>query len=404
MKRIIFVNRYFAPDHSATSQLLGDLAFHLAERGRDVSIITSRQRYDQPHAALPAAETIAGVRVHRVAATRFGRSRLFGRSLDYLSFWAAVGRAARTVAQPGDILVAKTDPPMLCVAARRAARRQGLILVNWLQDLYPEVGARLGVPLLGGPLGDRLMRLRDTALREAAANIAVSNRMAWRIRARGVAADRIHVIPNWCDDETIRPLPSHDNPLRREWGLEDRFVVGYSGNLGRAHEFETVVAAAELLRHAPRIVFLFIGDGRIDELRQRVGERGLEAQFRFAPYQDRDTLRHSLTLPDVHWLSLVPEVEGLIFPSKLYGIAAAGRPFIAVAAPDGEIAELTRQYGCGIVVEPDDASGFAAVLTRLSHDPAALVEMGDRARRMLDADFTRDHAFRRWGAVFDSLG
>jgi colanic acid biosynthesis glycosyl transferase WcaI len=404
MKRIIFVNRYFPPDHSATSQLLGDLAFHLVERGREVSVVTSPQRYDEPRASLPATEIIAGVRVHRVAATRFGRSQSFGRGLDYLSFWAAVGRAVLAVSRPGDILVAKTDPPLLCVAAMRAARRQGLTLVNWLQDLYPEVGARLGIPFLSGPLGAGLMRLRDAALHEAVANIAVSDRMAQKLCARSVTADRVHVIPNWCDDEAIQPLAWHDNPLRREWGLEDRFVVGYSGNLGRAHEFETLLVAAERLRHDPRIVFLFIGGGRIEQLRHRIAERGLEQQFRFVPYQDRDALKYSLTLPDLHWLSLLPEVEGLIFPSKLYGIAAAGRPFVAVAARDGEIADLSRRYECGIVIEPGDAAGLAALLTRLSEDSESLAAMGNRARRMLDENFTRYHAFQRWRAVLDSIG
>jgi glycosyltransferase involved in cell wall biosynthesis len=405
MKRIIFVNRYFPPDHSATSQLLGDLAFHLVESGREVSVVTSRQRYDEPHASLPAWEILAGVHVHRVAATRFGRSQSFGRGFDYLSFWASVGRAVRAVSRPGDILVAKTDPPLLCVAAMRAARQQGLHLVNWLQDLYPEVGARLGVPLLGGPLGAGLTRLRDETLHAAVANVAVSDHMAQTVRGRGVIADRVHVIPNWCDDEAVQPLASHDNPLRRAWGLEDRFVVGYSGNLGRAHEFETILAAAERLRHDHRIVFLFIGGGgRIEDLRHRIAERGLERQFKFVPYQDREVLKYSLTLPDLHWLSLLPELEGLIFPSKLYGIAAAGRPFIAVTAGDGEIADLTRQYECGIVVEPADAAGLAELLTRLSKDAGPLAAMGSRARRMLDKNFTRRCAFQRWRAVLDSIG
>lgn len=405
MKRIIFVNRYFPPDHSATSQLLGDLAFHLVQCGREVTVITSRQRYDDPRASLPATEILSGVHVHRVAATRFGRSRSFGRGFDYLSFWASVGRAVRAVSRPGDILVAKTDPPLLCVAAMRVARQQGLHLVNWLQDLYPEVGARLGVLLLGGPLGNGLTRLRDAALHAARANVAVSDRMAQTVRGRGITVDRVHVIPNWCDDEAIQPLAARDNPLRREWGLEDRFVVGYSGNLGRAHEFETVLAAAEGLRHDHRIVFLFIGGGgRIEDLRRRITERGLERQFRFVPYQQRDALKYSLALPDLHWLSLLPKLEGLIFPSKLYGIAAAGRPFIAVTAADGEIADLTRQYECGIVVEPGDALGLAEWLTRLSKDAESLAAMGNRARRMLDQNFTRDRALQRWRSVLDSIG
>src|ERR1700731_272562 len=117
MKRVIFLNRFFFPDHSATSQLLSDLAFHLARHGRAVHVVTSQQRYDEPGARLPAAESIDGVEVHRIATTRFGRPALRGRGLDYLSFHAGVGRRVLSLARAGDVLVEKPAPPMLCVPA-----------------------------------------------------------------------------------------------------------------------------------------------------------------------------------------------------------------------------------------------------------------------------------------------
>src|SRR5262249_6577956 len=164
MPRLIFLNRYFFPDHSATSQLLSDLAFDLAGAGHDVCVVTGRQRYDAPRAELPERETIRGVEVRRVATTRFGRAAMVGRGIDYLSFYAAMQRAVLALARPGDVLVAKTDPPLLGVPALRAARRRSLRLVNWLQDLYPEVAVRLGVPLMRGPLSAALARRRDAAL------------------------------------------------------------------------------------------------------------------------------------------------------------------------------------------------------------------------------------------------
>src|SRR5947208_9731369 len=120
---------------------------------------------------------------------------------------------------------------------------------------------QLGVPLLKGQLGRALGRLRDGALRAAAANVVVGERMAETIRSRGIAADRLRIIPNWCDDEVIRPSEDAGRRLRREWGLEGRFVVGYSGNLGRGHEFDTVLAAAGQLRDEAGVVVVFIGGG-----------------------------------------------------------------------------------------------------------------------------------------------
>src|ERR1700743_882877 len=125
--------------------MLSDLAFDLAAHGHDVHVFTSRQRYDDPRADLPAFEQIDGVTIHRVKTTQFGRAAALGRVFDYLSFYSSLRSAALAWTQPGDILVAKTDPPLLGVLGQRIAKRRKLHLVNWLQDLYPEVAAKLVV-------------------------------------------------------------------------------------------------------------------------------------------------------------------------------------------------------------------------------------------------------------------
>ena len=403
-RRIVFLNKYFYPDHSATSQLLTDLAFHLARSGEQVRVLASRQLYDDPSARLPEQEEIDGVAIRRISTTSFGRATLLGRGVDYLSFYRSAWRCLLEQTAPGDILVAKTDPPLLCVPALQAARRRGLRLVNWLQDLYPEIAVELGVPLVKGPVASGLYRLRDAALREAAANVVIGDRMADLIRARGAPPERIHVFANWTDDEEIRPLARLDNPLRRDWGLGDRFVVGYSGNLGRGHEFDTVLGAAELLHDLTDVVFLMIGGGSgFGALRRQVAERGLEDMFRFLPYQDRATLKYSLGVPDLHWLSLRPELEGTIVPGKLYGIAAAGRPIVAITAADGEVARLVRKHGSGFVVTPGDGARLASELRRLRADPDSLAQMGVNARRMLEGEYTRRHAYERWRNLFAGL-
>jgi glycosyltransferase involved in cell wall biosynthesis len=400
MPRLIFLNRFFFPDHSATSQILGDLAFHLAEARWEVHVVASRQLYDDPGAQLPKEETIRGVRVHRIAGTRFGRKGLAGRALDYLSYFVSSYLQVLKLARAGDIVIAKTDPPLLSIIATLAARQKRALLVNWLQDLYPEVATQLGVPHLEGPIVRILRRLRDWSLSSAAANVVVGKNMAAKVAACGAPVSTIEVIPNWCADDAIVPVPPDENPLRRAWDLQSRFVVGYSGNLGRAHEFETILAAAEHLRDDSRIVFLFIGGGHsFDELRRRVEELKLQRMFRFLPYQARADLKYSLGVPDVHLLSLRPEVEGLIVPSKFYGIAAAGRPIVAVIARDGEFAGSIEKWTCGLVIEPGRGEDLSRAISELSVDHERCATMGRRAREMLEAEFTRRRAFDRWDSV-----
>jgi colanic acid biosynthesis glycosyl transferase WcaI len=284
---------------------------------------------------------------------------------------------------------------MLGVLALLAAKRRQSHLVNWLQDLYPEVAMRLGVPFVNGNLGHALTRVRDASLRSANANVVIGERMAANLGAFGITADRIRVIPNWCDDTAIRPTPESSNPLRGAWGLEGKFVVGYSGNLGRAHEFETILGAASRLRSEPGIVFLIIGGGHfVEAFSRRVKELHLDQKFQFLPYQDQATLNYSLGVPNLHWISLKPELEGLIVPSKFYSIAAAGRPMVVIGASDGELETLVQRHHCGYVVEPGDSAALADLLKRLARDSSVLPEMGIAARTMLDAHFSRRQRLR----------
>ena len=400
MARVIFINRYFFPDHSATSQILSDLAFHLATTGYEVHVIASRQIYDDPNAALPVAATVGNVSVHRVASTRFGRVALAGRALDYASFYRSARRHLRGVVRRGDTVVVKTDPPLLSTMLGGIVRRRGARLINWLQDVYPETAVILDVPLLRGPIAPALRALRNRSLRAAEATVVVGQAMARRIQTFGVAADRIHVIANWCNDEVIRPLRAESNPLREEWQLTDKFVVTYSGNLGRAHDFRTVLAAADRLRDDPRIVFLMIGGGKhFEELADAVKARRLDCLFRLRRYQDQAMLPYSLSVADVHWLSLDPKLEGLIVPSKFYAIAAAGKAIVMIGDDEGEIGRLVRQYRCGVTIAPGDGVKLADTLRQWSKEPAVITEMGTQARQMLDAQFTRRRALDDWSRV-----
>jgi colanic acid biosynthesis glycosyl transferase WcaI len=405
MKRIFFLNRYFFPDHSATSQLLSQLAFHLAESGRHIHVITSQQIYDNPRARLTAQEILQGVTIHRISGTHFGRSGLLSRAIDYLSFYWGAWRILMAHLEQDDTLVAMTDPPLLSILGSYAARRKGAHLINWLQDIYPEIAAELGVPLIKKGLLNRLLcHARNASLRTADINVVLGEGMAETVSKLGVPSDRIRIVPNWGDDERIIPINPGSNPLRVKWHLEGKFVVGYSGNLGRAHEFETLLAASQRFKNDPRIVFLVIGSGyRNTELARCVNSCGLADNYLFMPYQADDVLKYSLSVPDVHWISLRANLEGLIVPSKIYGIAAAGRPIIAITAKNGEIARLVSTYNCGIVVEPGDSDALASAIVRLSNNADETASMGRRARAMLEASFTRRHAFERWQSIFNEI-
>lgn len=403
-RRVIFVNRFCHPDHSATSQMLTDVSAGLAARGWDVTAVTSRLSYDDPSTTYPPTGSYQGVRIVRVATTRFGRGNLVGRALDYLSFYVTGFFALLGEAHAGDIVVMKTDPPLLSVPLGIAARVRGARRVNWLQDIFPETAAELGVGFARGPIGKIIAVVRNLSLQRADLNVVIGPRMEDLVKRLGVRSSRITEIQNFCDDEAIRPVAPEQNSLRTDWGYSaDDFIVGYSGNLGRAHDLGTFLGAAELLKDRPEIKFLFIGGGHLRrQLEEEAKARGL-TNIHTRPYQPREQLALSLSVPDVHWVSLQPSLEGLILPSKLYGIAAAGRALIMVGDPEGDISRWARSANFGFAVPIGASSAFAHAVIRLSSDKLLTRRMGENARTFLDNTVRASLIFDRWSQVLTEV-
>ena len=376
LPHVVFVNRYYWPEEPATAQLLVDLAEGLAARGRRILVVTSHDGTT----ATPRQETRRGVDVIRVGATRWGRRGMAGKAIDYLTFALAARRILRRQVQAGDWLVAMTDPPVLAQISAAAARRADARLVHWIQDVHPEISLALSGSRPLAALSSPWRRWRDGAWRQADACVAISRDMAGLVGEHGVAPGRIWTIPNWAPGgEALASVPRNENRLRHEWGLDGKFVVAYSGNLGRVHALEPVLAAAADLRDDSDLVFLFIGDGP-----QR---RALEAQarshgltnVRFLPPQPRARLAESLSAGDVHLVTLRAGCERCVFPSKLYGILAVARPIVYVGPPQCELAGAVRTSGAGLVVDAREPHTLAASLRQLRDDAGRRTAMAQAA-------------------------
>jgi glycosyltransferase involved in cell wall biosynthesis len=394
--KIVFVNRYFFPDQSATSQMLSDLAFGLTRRGYVIHILCSRQRYDRPGANLAAQETVDGVTVRRAWTTRFGRDRLSGRALDYISFYVSSAWILLKTLNRGDTVVAKTDPPLISIIAMAAARIKGVRLLNWLQDIFPEVASHLGYNPLPKKIDELLRRIRNSTLNAADMNIVLGGRMREFLERQGIPPAKICVVENWADDNAREPRAAAESRLRTQLGLAGKFVVGYSGNLGRAHEFQTLLDAASLLSVDKDVVFLMIGGGAgMVALKEAVARVGL-SNFLFLPYQPRASLTDSMAAADVHWVSLLPCLEGLIVPSKLYGILAAGRPVIFIGDEDGEAARLIGAARAGYVVAVGNAEELKRRIAELKVDSVRCESMGQSGFRLYRDHFTPQRALAGW--------
>ncbi|CAO3374929.1 hypothetical protein [Azospirillum argentinense] len=313
---------------------------------------------------------------------------------------AAVRLVQRALRLPRhDVVVTMTDPPLLGCAGPLIAARHGAASLHWSQDVFPAL-----LPVLGVRFPEPLMRMVERAsvqaLRRQDAVVAIGRCMAGRLAAAGVPAERITILPNW-PDPRIRPIPRADNPFRLAHGLGDRFTVAYSGNMGLAHPMDAVLDAATLLaRSDPAIAFLLIGEGRRRAaVAEGVERRGL-ANVRLLPLQPPDRLAESLSAADLHLATMDPRAEGLLVPSKVAGVLAAGRPCLFLGPAGSDAAALLE--GCGHRLAPDDAAGLAAAIRRYARDPVLCAAQGARALAVTAA-WDATAAARRFAALADGL-
>ncbi|MFC7053943.1 glycosyltransferase family 4 protein [Hansschlegelia quercus] len=397
--KVIIVNRFFAPDQSATSRMATSLATGLAADGFEVEAIASAAMHDDATRQAARSEMVDGVRVTRIGTTRFGRGTLLGRALDYASFHLGAAWRLLRSSSAGDVCVVCTDPPLMSISAMLPLALKRAKLVNWLNDLFPEAAFQAGVMKPRGLAGHLSLALRDASVRAAAANVTPMDAMAQALRLRGAPADRIAVVHHWSEGDALTPMPSRESGLRREWGLEGKFVIGYCGNLGRAHDFGALLDAAAMLKSRADIAFLIVGGGyRLQSVKQEASRLGL-SNMMFEPLQPESLLRECLAAPDVHFVSLLPAFETSVVPSKFYGVAAAGRPTLFVGAPDGEIARLIRDNDCGKAFGIAGGLPLAAEIELLAASPDVVARWGANARALFDARFSRGRGLAAWGDI-----
>jgi glycosyltransferase involved in cell wall biosynthesis len=394
--RILVLNQYYRPGVEATANLLADLCESLTAE-YDVTVVTGRVRDRED---LPTSETMNGVRVHRARSTSLDRAHLGRRALNYLTYLGDSLFRALTLPKP-DLVLTLTDPPIVGDLGLVVARRHRVPLLVVSEDVFPEIAAELR-RLTNPILIHLLRRLVGFYLQRADCVVAIGERMRERLIAKGAAANRIEVIPNWVDTAAIVPGP-RENEWAAEHGLADRFVVMHSGNVGHAQNLDTLVRATTFLRDLDDVAVPIVGFGaRHAELAELA--RRLESDLvRFLPYQPRAALTQSLGAAHIHYVGLAKGLSGFVVPSRLYGILAAGRPVIVAADPDSETARLVGEVGCGVVLPPDRPDLVAGVI-RDAHDGRLdLDEMGSRGREYAVREADRAVALGRYRSLIDRL-
>ncbi|HKS68745.1 MAG TPA: glycosyltransferase family 4 protein [Candidatus Acidoferrales bacterium] len=393
---ILLLNEYYPPDTSATARMAAQVAGKLAERHR-VTVVAGRPSYDPEEFyswALLRKTNRNGVGVERVGSTAFPRHDMRKRVSNYLSYVALA--VPRTAALRPDVILAMTDPPFAGIAGALVAQLTRRPFVYNIRDLYPEMA-------VGGDIvnrswwTERWERLHRRALRQAARVIVLGDDMRDRILAKGIPPDRVRVVRDGASAPAS--APDANDPAVREIRCGFPFVVLHAGNLGFYGAWGTLVKAAEILRNE-NVGFVFIGDG--------ANRAALEAQasglpnVRFLPFRPASEIPHVMAAGDVHVVTVKRGLEGVVVPSKLYSILAAGRTVLAVAHETTDAARIVTSSGCGLVADPGDPQGVAAAICVLRDDPARRKAMEGRSQEAAEK-YARVKELQTFLSILDEL-
>jgi glycosyltransferase involved in cell wall biosynthesis len=394
---ILLFNEYYPPDTSATAKMALQVAETLAQR-HQVTVVAGRPSYD-PDEYYPFAflrrDTRNGVVVERVGSTAYPRHRMRRRVSNYLSYLALA--VPRAIALRPDVVLAMTDPPVAGIAGAFVARRLGCPFVYNIRDMYPDmaVGGDIVHP---SAWVDRWEKMHRRALRQAVRVIVLGDDMRERILAKGALPERVVVVRDGTSFPESMPAPS--DPVCQEIRSGFPFVALHAGNLGFYGAWNTLFGAARILS-SENTGLVFIGGGAN---RDALGATAADLpNVRFLPFRPVEQIPHVMMAGDVHIVTVRRGLEGVVVPSKLYSILAAGRPVLAVAASNSDAARIVTRSECGLAVDPDDPAAVAAAIRELRGDPARLAEMGRQARETAN-NYARVNELRRFLEIMEEAG
>jgi colanic acid biosynthesis glycosyl transferase WcaI len=398
--RILLLNLYYPPDTSATAKMAQAVVAELSAK-HDVTVLCGRPSYDptERHTwRLWRTERSGRVKIIRVGSTDYSRGQMKWRVVNYLSYVVLCVPCALLV--PCDLVLAMTDPPFEGIVGAFVAVLKSKPYVYNIRDLYPDMAVG-GSIIQVGPMARLWEMLHRWALRRATRVVALGEDMRRRIIAKGVVDTRVLVIRDGADVPQPGAAPSEiDAEVVRAIRGHFKFVVVHAGNLGFYGAWETLIAAARRLEN-DGIGIVFVGDGtQRGEIETMAAGR---KNVRFLPFFPASKIPSVLAAGDAHIITILRGLEGVVVPSKMYGILAAGRPIVAVAPAESDAAVLTTRIGCGVAADPDRAEDAAAKILALSADPARAQVMGEAARAAAN-DYNRVSELHKFLRVVEEAG
>lgn len=399
MARIAFLSLVFPPDSVSTAQIMGELAAELKKMGHELSVLTSTPHYNRDPEAesrqpldaywgtILQKSTFCGMPVFHISMPPKSIS-LKDRMVPFFKFHVLSIIAGIFVLKKPDIIIVPSPPITMGLCAWLLGLFHRAKYIYDVQEIYPDCAISLGA-IRNETLIRLLYKLESFVYSKAALVTVIAPKMAHQLAAKGVSPSKIKMIPNFVNIEEMRPLPK-DNAFSRQYGIQNKFVVSYAGNMGPAQDLEKLIDCAQLIQNRANIHFVIAGEGMWrDKLIEYAGKKNL-CNLQILPYQPYSLVPKIYASSDLCLVPQLPSITAAAIPSKVYRIMACARPVLAATDLQSDLAELVNKARCGIIVRPGSAEQLAQEITRASENPAFLQPMGEAGREHVVKYYTRE--------------
>ena len=405
--KILVVSLYYEPDRcQSNGPIIRALCEDWAEAGHQVTVLTSFPHYNcdnvwpEYRGRWFQRDRVGRVNVIRsyifVPHKRSGWQRI----LNYLSFNIS-STLAGLFSGKQDVIFAMSPPLTIGLTAYVLGLLKRIPYCYNLQDIWPEVAVKLGM-LRGRRLIAFFETMEKFIYRHSHRIFAISDEFKSNLIAKGVAADKIEVIPNFTDTEFIKPMEKV-NAFSLANGLADKFTVLYAGNVGLSQGLEVILDAAEQLKDHPDIVFAIVGEGSSRAELIVEAERRKLRNVRLLPFQPESDVPMVYAAADAALIPLRHGITENSVPCKTYSIMAAAKPYIAGVDEGSTVWKLTEQVGCGVCVEPENGRALAEAVLRFERDEQGRSVMGQSGRQFVECNFAREIITDRYRAGLETL-
>ncbi|MFN6365619.1 MAG: glycosyltransferase family 4 protein [Aphanizomenon sp.] len=388
LTELSIITEFFPPDYAATGQLIEELVKQLEKQGVKIRVFTGQPGYAFTNDQAPALEQLGNINIQRSRSTQVWSGRIRGKAINGILFTLRSFLHIIKNVQGNDVVLLTSAPPFLSIAGYLGHLLLGFPYVCLMYDIYPDIAIALGVVNKNHWLAKFWWTINRQIWQKSKGIIVLSPTMKERVvEICPQIADKVSVIHSWGDPDFILPIAKKDNWFAKEHNLDSKFTVLYSGNMGRCHDMDTILATAQQLKNEP-IQFVFIGGGpKRESFMENVNRLGLK-NFLFLPYQDKNVLPYSLTACDLSLVSIEAGLESLITPSKLYPALAAGRPIGAICPKNSYLRQLVADGGFGASVDNGDSNSLSMFILKLKSDRQLAEKMGNASRQYLQSHFT----------------